>query len=248
MTEGAAAEDARAADKDADSPRREKSTIREYTEAILIALFLALFVRAFIVQAFKIPSGSMENTLLVGDHILVSKFIYWFRDIERGDVIVFRFPQDERRDFIKRVVGLPGDVVLVREKRVYVNCKTPGALDRCAPLEEPYAVFKDPDGVAAGPSSERPPFRVPKGSYLVLGDNRNNSQDSRFWGFLKAGDQLGHFRLRFSDYVWDLPFPCGLWRSACWDSKIRGSAFLIYWSWNHEAGSVRWVRIGSGID
>ncbi len=242
MTEGAVTED------DADSPRREKSAIREYAEAILIALLLALFVRAFVVQAFKIPSGSMENTLLVGDHILVSKFIYWFRDIERGDVIVFRYPREEWRDFIKRVVGLPGDVVLVRGKRVYINCKTPGALDLCTPLAEPYAVFKDPDGVAAGPPSERNPFRVPKGSYFVMGDNRNNSQDGRYWGYLKAGYQLDHLRLRFSDYVLDIPFPCGLWRSACWDSKIRGSAFMIYGSWNQDTGSVRWGRIGSGID
>ncbi|MEE9256449.1 MAG: signal peptidase I, partial [bacterium] len=98
-----------AAGKEAESRRGGKSTAREYAEAILIALVLALFVRTFVVQAFKIPSGSMEETLLVGDHILVNKFIYWLRGVERGDVIVFRYPQDESRDFIKRVVGLPGD-------------------------------------------------------------------------------------------------------------------------------------------
>ncbi|MBT3350481.1 MAG: signal peptidase I [Nitrospinaceae bacterium] len=236
-----------ASDDQTNYKRKEKSTFREYAEAILVALALALFVRSFVVQAFKIPSGSMEETLLVGDHILVSKFSYWFRDVARGDVVVFRFPRDERRDFIKRVIGLPGDVVLVRGKRVYVNCKTPELIGRCQSLKEPYAVFKNPDGVAAGPPSEKLPYRVPAGSYLVMGDNRNNSQDSRYWGFLKSGVQLDHMRLRFSDYSWDIPFPCGLWKAACWDSKIRGNAFLIYWSWNSPAGSVRWSRLGSWI-
>ncbi len=240
-------ESAMGAEEKSESPRRTKSTVREYAEAILIALALALFVRTFVIQAFKIPSGSMKDTLLVGDHILVNKFIYWFRDIERGDVIVFRFPRDEWRDFIKRVIGLPGDEVLVRGTRVYINCKTPDQPGRCRPLTEPYASYR-PNGRALGPPSEKFPFRVPEGSYLVLGDNRNNSQDSRYWGFLKAGEQLDHLRLRFSDYTWNIPFPCGLWKAACWDAKIRGNAFIIYWSWNHDAGSVRWGRIGSGIE
>ena len=94
--------------------KKSKSTFREYAEAIVIALLLAMFVRTFVVQAFKIPSGSMENTLLVGDHILVNKFIFWFREPRRGDIIVFRFPKDDRRDFIKRVVGLPGEEVMGR--------------------------------------------------------------------------------------------------------------------------------------
>ena len=109
--------------------RKEKSTLREYAEAIIIALLLAMFVRTFIVQAFKIPSGSMEDTLLVGDHILVSKFIYWLRDIERGDVIVFRYPQDEAQDYIKRVVGLPGDHVSYYNRRLSINGK-PLKLDK----------------------------------------------------------------------------------------------------------------------
>ena len=106
--------------KSAKRKRKSKSTFREYAEAIIIALLLAMFVRTFVVQAFKIPSGSMENTLLVGDHILVNKFIFWFRKPERGDIIVFRFPKDERRDFIKRVIALPGEEVMVRgRKSVY---------------------------------------------------------------------------------------------------------------------------------
>ncbi|MFQ5896366.1 MAG: signal peptidase I, partial [Nitrospinota bacterium] len=116
---------------------RAKSALREYAEAILIALLLALVVRAFVVQAFKIPSGSMENTLLVGDHILVNKFLYYFAEPQRGDIIVFRYPRDESRDFIKRVVGLPGEVVMVRGRRVYVNCATPQEPARCTPLREP---------------------------------------------------------------------------------------------------------------
>ncbi len=235
-----------AAGKEAESRRRGKSTAREYAEAILIALVLALFVRTFVVQAFKIPSGSMEETLLVGDHILVNKFIYWLRGVERGDVIVFRYPQDESRDFIKRVVGLPGDEVLLRGKRVYINCKTPARPENCTPLKEPYAVFK-PHGRAQGPRRSAP-YRVPPGHYMVLGDNRNNSQDSRYWGFLKAGNQLDRLRLRFSGYSIDLPFPCSLWSAPCWDDKIRGAAFMIYWSWNGEAGSVRWGRLGSSIE
>ena len=230
------------------SPRRkQKSTFREYVEAIVIALFLALFVRTFVIQAFKIPSGSMENTLLVGDHILVNKFLYWFRDIKRGDVIVFRFPRDERRDFIKRVIGLPGEEILIRGKRVYVNCETPDEPELCKPLEEPYAVFK-PNGESLEGGDRRGPYRVPDGNFLVLGDNRNNSQDSRFWGFLKAGEKRDYIPIRFAGYSLGIPFPCSIWSAPCWDSKIRGRAFLIYWSWNHEAGNVRWGRLGKWIE
>lgn len=227
--------------------RKEKSTLREYAEAIIIALLLALFVRTFIIQAFKIPSGSMENTLLVGDHILVSKFIYWLRDIERGDVIVFRFPKDESRDFIKRVVGLPGEELIVQGKRVFVNCKTPDNLEACQPLDESFAIYK-PNGQAYGSPFQKKSFRVPSGHYFVLGDNRNNSQDSRFWGFLKAGEKLDHLPLRFGGYSAKIPFPCSLWSAPCWDSKIRGSAFLIYWSWNHDEGNLRWNRLGKSIN
>lgn len=226
--------------------RKEKSTVREYAEAIIIALLLALFVRTFIIQAFKIPSGSMENTLLVGDHILVSKFIYWLRDIKRDDVIVFRFPKDESRDFIKRVIGLPGEEILIQGKRVYVNCKTPDHLEACKPLDEPFAVYK-PNDQAYGSPFQTKIFRVPPGHYFVLGDNRNNSQDSRFWGFLKEGEQLDYMPVRFGDYLFRIPFPCSIWAAPCWDSKIRGSAFLIYWSWNHEEGNLRWGRLGKLI-
>lgn len=239
--------DALTARKSAARRRKSKSSFREYAEAIVIALLLAMFVRTFVVQAFKIPSGSMENTLLVGDHILVNKFIYWFREPVRGDIIVFRFPKDERRDFIKRVIALPGEEVMIRGKKVYINCATPDAPEKCEPLEEKYARFK-PGGAVGGGESKWGPRKVPPGHLFMLGDNRNNSQDSRFWGFLKMGARVDHIPIRFADYSFGLPFPCSVWSAPCWDDKIRGSAFMIYWSWNGDAGSPRWGRLANVLD
>jgi signal peptidase I len=193
---------------------RRKSVIREYAEAILIAVLLALLIRTFVVQAFKIPSGSMIPTLLVGDHILVNKFIYRFRDPARGDVVVFKYPVEEHRDFIKRVIGLGGDELYIRDRKVYVNCRPPDPA--CRPIEERWAYYEE----RFGSSSETfGPVQVPAGSYFVMGDNRNNSQDSRYWGFVKK-------------------------------EKIKGLAFIIYWSWDSERDDkflwerVRWSRLG----
>ena len=180
------------ADK-AQSPK--KSVAREYTEAILIALLLALLIRTFIVQAFKIPSGSMKNTLLIGDHILVSKFSYGthipneipfiniklFDDIvlfsrvpKRGDIIVFKFPKDETRDFIKRVIGLPGDILEVRRQKVYINNK---------PYEDTHARHTDsPSDSPLVPRDDFGPILIPDDHVFVMGDNRENSQHSRYWG------------------------------------------------------------------
>ena len=204
-----------------------KSTIREYFESICIAVILALFVRTFVVQAFKIPTGSMEENLLVGDHLLVNKFVFGptassieqallpVADIRRGDVVVFKYPEDPGRDFIKRVIGLPGETLEVRNKQVLVNGEA---------LAEPYTHFLD-TGPAGGPSEFTAvdvrehfgPVSIPAGHYFVMGDNRDNSQDSRYWGFLPR------------DY-------------------IKGRALVIYWSW--DAGrnlnifsSVRWRRL-----
>jgi signal peptidase I len=188
---------------------REKSVIRQYTEAFLIAILLALVIRTFVVQAFKIPSGSMLPTLQIGDHLLVNKFLYWFTDPQRGDVIVFKFPQDEARDFIKRVIALPGDKVEVRGKRVYVNDK---------PVQESYAVHLDPS-MQENPHSPRDnfaPVQAPPGQLFMMGDNRDYSMDSRFWGFLDM-------------------------------KKIKGKAFIIYWSWDRERFRPRWERIGKVI-
>ncbi len=188
-----------------------KSTLREYFESIVIAVILALFVRTWVVQAFKIPTGSMENNLLVGDHLLVNKFTYAptagaldrallpVNTIHRGDVVVFKYPEDPERDFIKRVIGLPGETLEVREKKVYINGK---------PLDEPYVHFLQPAGTygefAAFDVRERyGPVTVPEGHYFMMGDNRDNSQDSRYWGFLPR------------EYV-------------------KGKALIVYWSFDTQ--------------
>jgi signal peptidase I len=191
-----------------------KSTAREYFESIVIAVILALFIRTFVVQAFKIPTGSMENNLLIGDHLLVNKFVFGPTEtgaertllplgtIKRRDVLVFKFPEDPDRDFIKRVIGLPGETVELREKKVYINGK---------PIDEPYVHFLQP------PSAESElhevtsmdvrehygPVTVPPDEYFMMGDNRDNSLDSRYWGFLRR------------DYV-------------------KGKALVIYWSYESD--------------
>jgi len=201
-----------------DADPKKKSRLRENVEAILLAILLALFIRTFIVQAFKIPSGSMENTLLIGDHILVNKFIYGIRmpftnqtlipikDPQRGDIVVFKFPGDPKVDYIKRVVGLPGDVIEEHNKQVFVNGK---------PDQNPYAIHKDPYTIRSTypPRDNFDPITVPPDSLFVMGDNRDNSNDSRFWGFVNY-------------------------------DKLRGKAFMIYWSWDSDDFSVRWRRIG----
>ena len=204
----------------------EKSPAREYFESIVIAVILALFVRTFVVQAFKIPSGSMEDNLLVGDHLLVNKFIFGgaptaperlvlpIRDIHRGDVIVFKFPEDPDRDFIKRTIGLPGETVEIRDKAVYINGQ---------PLEQAayHLKFKprsddarlDPKALNWGPAT------VPAGHLFMMGDNRDDSADSRFWGFLPI-------------------------------SYVKGRAMTIYFSYDPDATgaaslltSIRWGRL-----
>jgi signal peptidase I len=198
-----------------------KSTLREYTESIVIAVILALFVRTWIVQAFKIPTGSMENNLLIGDHLLVNKFVFGptassvgrtllpVRDIRRGDVIVFKYPDEPDRDFIKRVIGLPGETLELRAKKVYIDGQ---------PLDEPYVHFLEPASDSQETTSfdvrERyGPVRVPEGQYFVMGDNRDNSQDSRYWGFLPR-------------------------------NYVKGRALMIYWS--YESGREDYLDEGAG--
>lgn len=197
-------------DKDitADKPKEEpkKSLLRETVETILIAGILALIIRTYIVQPFKIPSGSMKQTLQIGDHILVNKFIYRFKDIERGDIIVFKYPKDEKRDFIKRTIALAGDKLEVKNRMVYVNDK---------PTNPPY-IYHDEvyiDDEYYHPRDNLGPITIPKGKVFVMGDNRENSLDSRYWGFLDT-------------------------------NKIKGMAFIIYWSWNKDDNSIRWERTG----
>jgi signal peptidase I len=156
----------------------KKSIVREYFESLVIAVILALFVRTWVFQAFKIPTGSMEQNLLIGDHLIVNKMR--FAPIKRGDVVVFKFPKEPERDFIKRVIGLPGDKIEVRRKKVIVNGQ---------PLEESYVQYLEPPSTDALPRvddvrEEYGPVNVPADQYFMMGDNRDNSEDSRFWGFL----------------------------------------------------------------
>jgi signal peptidase I len=161
---------------------KKKSTIREYAEAAAIAILLALVIRAFVVQAFKIPSGSMEQTLLVGDHILVNKFIYGIKipylqstlipisEPARGDIIVFIYPEDKSKDFIKRVIGTPGDKIQMQGRQIFINDQ---------PFDDKYGFY---DERAGNPNRSYGPMVVPKDNYFVMGDNRDHSLDSRFWG------------------------------------------------------------------
>ena len=178
----------------------KKRFIKEYLEPIVIAVFIALFIRAFVVQAFKIPSSSMEPTLLVGDHLLVNKFIYGIRipftDIKlfqykkpgRGDIIVFIFPKDRTKDFIKRVIGTEGEKVAIVHNKIYINDKL---------IDDPWGRF-----ILSRPSIEDyGPVRVPENSLFVMGDNRDNSQDSRFWGFVKLNEVKGKALVIY--FSWD---------------------------------------------
>lgn len=237
----------------------KKSKLREYIEAIIIAVILALLIRSFAVQAFKIPSGSMIQTLLIGDQILVNKFIYGvkipfkddrslvIRQPRRGNIIVFSFPgnkekeecrsftgnikkrlqnawnnrqvsylfTDDCRDFIKRVIGVGGDKLEIKNKTVYVNDVA---------LVEPYAILSsmNPEDAALSPRDNFGPVIVPRNKFFVMGDNRNNSHDSRFWGFVDM-------------------------------SEIKGRAFIIYYSCEGNDScllklkpwKIRWGRIGS---
>lgn len=200
---------------------KKKHILREYGEAIVVALVLALFIRTFVVQAFKIPSGSMKPTLLVGDHILVNKFIYGVKmpfldktlipvkDPQRGDIVVFKFPEDPKKDFIKRVIAVEGDSISIHNKKVYVNNK---------PVEDPYGTFLDPHIISGSvkPRDNLSTVTVPADSLFVMGDNRDHSYDSRFWGFVNL-------------------------------SAVKGKAFIIYWSWDGQNSGVRWGRLGDII-
>jgi len=197
--------------------KKKKSTLREYAEAIAIAIIIALFIRTFIVHPFKIPSGSMLPTLEIGDQIMVNKFIYgaklpFLRNTiipgsipQRGDIIVFIYPQDKSKDFIKRVIALGGERVEIKDKKIFINGK---------PYQDGYGVYNDEVII---PGSLRPrdnmkPLVVPPDSLFVMGDNRDDSYDSRFWGVVEQKD-------------------------------IIGKAFIIYWSWDRNDFRPRWNRL-----
>jgi signal peptidase I len=182
--------------------RGKKKFIKEYIEPIVIAVLIALFIRAFIVQAFKIPSSSMEPTLLVGDYLLVNKFIYGVRipysDIKffeykkpkRGDIIVFIFPKDRKKDFIKRVIGTEGEKLTILHNKIYIDDKL---------IDDPWGHFTIPRSSI----EDYGPVKVPEGSLFVMGDNRDNSQDSRFWGFVKTNEVKGKAFIVYFSLDWD---------------------------------------------
>ncbi|MGH9869841.1 MAG: signal peptidase I [Candidatus Polarisedimenticolia bacterium] len=169
----------------------KKSLARDYFEAAIVAIILSLFVRTFLFEAFRIPTPSMEQSLMVGDHIIVDKFalasrmdfeggLLPLREIQRGDVVVFKFDGEPEKDYVKRVIGLPGDEVRVERKALFVNGK---------PAQEPYAHNDDPETIP-----ERdflPPVKVPPGHYFLMGDNRDNSADSRELGFVPRSQIRG---------------------------------------------------------
>ena len=226
-----------------------KSKLREYGEAIIIAILLALFIRTFIIQAFKIPSGSMKPTLLVGDHLLVNKFIYGiripiidkfliqFKEPERGDVVVFKWPKDESLDFIKRVIGVEGDTIQIKDKQLYVNNKkvkeqlldekiknqlfgkyNDDEITNADAYEETignrkHIILYQPalEKLEKNKNDNFGPVTVPADSIFVMGDNRDNSEDSRYWGYVKL-------------------------------EKIKGEALIIYWSWPHWQRFLKIIR------
>jgi signal peptidase I len=221
----------------------QKSVAREYGEAMIIALVLAIFIRTFFIQAYKIPSGSMEPTLLIGDHILVNKIIFGLRmpdsifgleipgvplgqyvfhlePVHRGDVVVFVFPPDRTKDFIKRVIGVAGDTIAVKNGVVWLNG---------APMDDPHRHWEvaATDRSPVSPRDNFGPVTVPPGKLFMMGDNRDRSYDSRFWGFVDLND-------------------------------VEGRATIIYLPWNEEKADgasalsqlflwfeyIRWDRVG----
>ena len=192
--------------------------LKEYAEALIVALILAFFIRSFVVQAFKIPSGSMLQTLQIGDHLLVTKFAYGVKIpftntmvLERegpkhGDIIVFEFPEDPSKDFIKRVIGVPGDVIEIREKKLFLNG-----------VEQQESYIQHVDSSSSVPRRDNfGPVMVPENKYFVMGDNRDESYDSRFWGFVER-------------------------------DTIEGKALILYWSWA-SLTDIRWERIGQLVE
>jgi signal peptidase I len=228
----------------------KKSLWREYGEALVIALVLALVIRAFIIQAFSIPSGSMAPTLLVGDYLLVNKFVYGIRNPftnkvwiplstpKRWDVVVFIFPQDPSKDYIKRVVALPGEKVQIINKKLYIDGQQ---------LETPHAVNTDstvmpsPTFPMESPRDNFGPLVVPKDGYFVMGDNRDHSYDSRFWGCVSMDALRGKAFIIYFSWAGDhsVPIYVAVWKG------LKG--LFIDFSWDEESFRGRWSRIGKLI-
>ena len=206
------------------STAKQKSSVRDWAEALIVAFVIAMIIRAFVLQAYRIPSSSMEDTLLKGDHILATKYNYGLtmpfttykflgmdRVPNRGDIIIFTFPGNHAMDFVKRVIGVPGDTIEVREKNVYINGK---------PYKQSFEKHTDPFILTQGQGMVRDnfgPVKVDPGNCFVMGDNRDQSYDSRFWGFVPI-------------------------------QNIKGKAFIIYFSWDSSRHWIRFSRIGHLIN
>ena len=191
---------------------------KEWIEPILIALILAGIIRTFIIQPFKIPSGSMEDTLLVGDHLMALKFLYGIkipfnsgrflkiRDPKPGDIIVFKYPEDPSKDFIKRCIAIEGQTVELRNKQIYIDGKLQKLPKDVKFSKHQIMPFQ------YSPRDNYPPTKIPEGNFFAMGDNRDNSNDSRYWGFV--------------------PY-----------ENIKGKAFILYWSWDKNASFPFKVRL-----
>jgi signal peptidase I len=236
-------------------PIRPKSNLREMGESIFIALILALVIRAFLVQAFSIPSGSMEPTLLVGDYLLVNKLSYGIRNPitnnvwiplgtpQRGDVAVFIYPQSPDKDYIKRVIGLPGDKIQITNKKLYINGSPTQIPPPSDDPEAPQAVYLEPE-ITPTERDNFGPVVVPPDSYFVMGDNRDRSYDSRFWGFVPLQNLKGRAFIIYFSWAGD-----GQPQATFLPSFLRGLKGLIYsQSWDSHAFRVRWSRLGKIIN
>jgi len=210
----------------------KKSTLREYFESIVITAIIALFATTFVVQAFKIPTGSMESNLLIGDHLLVNKFVYGrdasplarvlpYRELKRGDVVVFKYPHNPEVAYVKRLIGLPGEKVEVVGRTVYINDQA---------LDEQYTQFIDPDSTY----SRHGPWNVPEGQYFVMGDNRDNSQDSRYWGFVPRDYFIGKALVIY----WSFETPRDEYLQTEFSARLRQFADVIL----NFFSKTRWTR------
>ncbi|MCM8781640.1 MAG: signal peptidase I [Candidatus Omnitrophica bacterium] len=162
--------------------KKVRQEIREWSESIIIAFILAMIIRTYVVQAFKIPSGSMKPTFLEGDRILVNKFIYRFKEPQRGDIVVFKYPEDKKKDFVKRLIARGGETLEIKDGNIYINDKL---------VENPYVMrgfYYYNRGDYGGLNQQ---IKVPPDSYYVLGDNSASSRDSRYWGFVPKKNLLG---------------------------------------------------------
>jgi len=209
-----------------------RSARREYFEAIIVALIIAVLLRTFVVQAYHIPTESMSKTLLVGDYLLVDKFTYHFREPQPGDILVFQYPLNPNKDFVKRCIATEGQVIEMRNKVLYI--------DGVEETTIPTVTYTDPNILPASLSNRDNfgPMRVPPGQIFVLGDNRDNSRDSRVWGFLEKkyikGRGLGIY------WSW-APDPA----APKWESPYIWPFFsIVFYNAAHFPSRIRWNRLG----